>query len=157
MKTRRFKVDNLLEHCKRTINMMSIDTIKEALEYQCYRLDLECLIIEADSFDEYKRPVAIIPSITLNRLADVLENPNYLEPLLIDVLVLPITKKIEQKFDTTIGGRIWSVNRFTSMSAYGIAFNDGEFFKDDVTHSDLKFTINCRSNIYRTIVTVNKL
>ena len=157
MKTRTFHLEGLLDMCKRTINMITIDTIKEAIEFQCYRLDLECFIIDPCENQSYQRPIAIIPSISLNKLSDILYDSDNLKPDMIDVLVLPITKKIENKFYTTIGGRAWSANKFTSMSAYGISFNNGDFFKDEVSHSDLKFDVYIQSNGYITNVKLIKL
>lgn len=157
MKTRTFRVDGILDMCRRTINMITTDTIREALEFQCYRLDLECIIIEPSDNHSYQRPIAIIPSISLSSLADILYESDNLNPDMIDVLVVPITKKIEDKFYTSIGGRAWSANKFTSMSAYGIAFNKGEFFNPEARHSDLKFTVHILGSRNSTNVKVIKL
>lgn len=157
MKSKSFIIKELLTHCKYTINKISRSTLEEALEYQCYRLDLECIIIEPDYNDEYKRPIAIIPSMEIIDILDLIDNSDSIEPSMIDVLVLPITKKIEQKFNTTIGGRIWSVNKFTSMAPYGILFNKGTFF-DNASYSDLKYRVTTKSNIFNDVkVTVIKL
>lgn len=157
MKKVSFTINNLFERCAYTINKISFDTLREALDYQCYRLDLECIVIEPEGHHSYKRPIAIIPSIDLSELSEVLENPEQLEPSMIDVLVVPITKKIEDKFNTTIGGRIWSVNKFTALSAYGIAFNNGEFFTCGARYTDLKFDIEAIPKFNTTEVRIIKL
>lgn len=140
MKSKTFIIDNLIQRCQYTLNKIDRSTLEEAIEFQCYRLDLECIIVEPDYNDSYKRPIAIIPSMKLIDIVEVLNNSEAIEPRMIDVLVLPITKKIEHKFNTTIGGRIWYVNKFTSMSAYGISFNNGSFFNDEEI-CDLKYTV----------------
>lgn len=144
MKSKTFIIDDLLERCRHTLNKIDVSTLQEAIEFQCYRLDLECIIIEPDYIDSYKRPIAIIPSMKIIDIMDVLENEDLLKHRKIDVLVVPITKKNERNFFNTIGGRVWNVNRFTSMSHCGIAFNNGAFFKN-TEKCDLKYTIVTKS------------
>ena len=74
MKSKTFIIDNLIQICQYTLNKIDRSTLEEAIEFQCYRLDLECIIVEPDYNDSYKRPIAIIPSMKLIDIVEVLNN-----------------------------------------------------------------------------------
>lgn len=132
-----FEID-LVEKVNNNFNKMTVEIIEEALNNNFNRLDIYNEYFEITGDETLELDINVIFSVPIPTIYEKITDDGLI-PLTIedlDVLILPITKKVRKK--TIYEGDIWQINMYSLLGRYG-AMTTGKDLINGVELFDRKY------------------
>lgn len=123
-----FEID-LIEKMNINFNKMTVEIIEEALNNNFNRLDIYNEYFEITGDETLELDINVIFSVPIPTIYEKITDDGLI-PLTIDdidVLILPITKKVRKK--SVYEDDIWQINLYTLMGRYGAMVSGTELLE----------------------------